>query len=229
MSPVVKMQQSEVTLGHVGVVLGWATVYYSEGLLCHGLGQVQPSSGKFTSETHSPSKDTEVWIGDDRHRKKKSKKEDKEKEKDKQDRLGGWAAGRRLPMTAWILLGRLATKELGPSHSSANRCSFVQVWCLWFGLQIWHENDQNDQFLQFHYRFSFFMLHAMTWCIILQKFAMTMPWSWSVLADRMWEDFVCCRWLKMQRVVLSKYRFQENTHMQLDRIPNHSTGTESTI
>lgn len=59
-----------------------------------------PSSAKFTSETHSPSKDTEVWIGDDRHRKKKSKKEDKEKEKDKQDRLGGWAAGRRLPMTA---------------------------------------------------------------------------------------------------------------------------------
>ncbi len=35
---------------------------------------------------------------------------------------------------------------------------------------------------------------------------------WSVLADWMWEYFVCCRWLKMQRVVLSKYRFQENTY-----------------
>lgn len=101
MSPVVKMQKSEATLGCVGVVVGWATVYYSEGLLCHGLGQVQPSSAKFTSETSHHRKIPRFGLAmTDTERRNPRKKTRRRRKTSKI----GWVAGRRLPMTAWMLL-----------------------------------------------------------------------------------------------------------------------------
>lgn len=207
----VKMQQSEVTLGRVGVVVGWATVYYSEGLLCHGLGQVQPSSAKFTSATSLrfglAMTDTERRNPRKKTRRKTSKI--------------GWAAG----SCQWL---HEYFWKIGYKGTRSFTSLFSKLLQLCPGLMpLVRGLDKTTKVTSF-FSSSSCMPHVMMSRCIIQKFASFMPWSWSVLADRMWEYFLCCRWLKIRRVVLSKCRFQEK-HMQLDRIPSHSTRTVSTL